>query len=118
MASGADITLASLESARALVQSGRIAEAERAYAALADSKAPPLEAFSFLAMRAFQARDIPRAVGLLERAVAQAPGDPRFLTDLGLAQRAKGDLPGAERSFARAIASEPAYFLAHLYICG
>src|SRR3954470_15091091 len=117
MANGAaPITTVTLETARALARAGRAAEAERAYAALADRDAAPLEALSFLAMRAFQARDVARAVALLKRAVAQAPDDPRFLTDLGLANRAAGDLPGAEKAFRRAIASEPAYFLAHLHL--
>ena len=102
--------------ARQLLESGRIAEAERAYERLLESEPRNVEALNVLALAALRNGALPRSIELLERAKSVAPEDPTTRHHLGRVYDAAGDLPKAAQEHGAAVRLEPAFFVARLYL--
>jgi aspartate beta-hydroxylase len=101
-------------SPRQLLDSGRIAEAERAYAVLLEREPTNLEALNILALAALRTGAVPRAHELLQRAIAAAPSDATSHHHLGRAYESTGELAKAADAHAAAMRLEPAFFVARL----
>jgi aspartate beta-hydroxylase len=107
---------AELAVARALAGQGRLDEAERIYLRLARAEPPPLEAFSFLALRAFRRGKPNDAARLLEQALAREPANAHLLTDAGVVYRAQNKLERAYDRFVAAVRAAPENYVARLYL--
>lgn len=103
-------------SARQLLESGRIAAAERAYALLLEQEPGNVEALNVLGLAALRTGNLARAMDLLERAKTVAPQDPTTRHHLGRAYEAASDLPKAAEAQEAAVRLEPAFFVARLYL--
>jgi len=103
-------------SARQLLESGRIAEAERAYALLLEMEPGNVEALNVLGLAALRTGALAHAIELLERAAAVAPEDPTTHHHLGRIYEAAGDPSKAAQAHGAAVRLEPAFFVARLYL--
>ncbi|MDB6092146.1 MAG: aspartyl beta-hydroxylase [Gammaproteobacteria bacterium] len=102
--------------ARQLLESGRFAEAERAYQEVLEKAPDNAEALNVIALAALRTGKAQRAVDLLGRAATANPQDPVTQHHLGRAYEALGDLPRAAMAHAEAVRLEPAFFIARLYL--
>jgi aspartate beta-hydroxylase len=102
--------------ARQLLESGRVAEAERAYEAALEKDPHNVEALNVVALAALRTGRTQRALDLLERAVSVAPEDPMTRHHLGRAYEAASDLVKATDAEAAAVRLEPAFFVARLHL--
>ena len=103
-------------SARQLLDSGRITEAERAYALVLEKDPANVEALNVLALAALRTGAAPRAIELLQRAVAAAPGDPTSHHHLGRVFESTTELSKAADEHRTAVRLEPAFFVARLHL--
>jgi aspartate beta-hydroxylase len=101
-------------SARQLLDGGRIAEAERAYAALLEKEPANVEALNILALAALRTGAAPRALELLQRAIVAAPADAKSHHHLGRVYESTTELAKAAEAEAAAVRLEPAFFVARL----
>src|SRR6478672_6151430 len=88
-------------------RAGRLRQAEEGYRALIAADPNNADALHWLGVLLCQAGQGPAAVELLERAVAQRPGDAAFQHNLGQAYRITRRLDDAVDAFARAVELEP-----------
>lgn len=102
--------------ARQLLESGRIAEAERAYAQLLEVEPANVEALNVLALASLRTGRLPRALELLGRAVAAAPQDATTRHHLGRVYEGATDLARAAEAYSTAVQLEPAFFVARLHL--
>jgi tetratricopeptide (TPR) repeat protein/predicted Ser/Thr protein kinase len=79
-----------------------------------ESRLPDGERLRLQAVRAHVLRDVDGATKLYRELVAQNPGDPRALVDLGRAQETAGRRTDARASYEQAIAADPQYAAAYL----
>ena len=103
-------------SPRQLLEAGRVAEAERAYAALLEKDPANVEALNVLALAALRDGAPARALELLHRAIAAAPNDPTSHHHLGRAYESAGDFAKAVDEHAAAVRLEPAFFVPRLHL--
>jgi aspartate beta-hydroxylase len=108
--------MSSAPEARRLLETGRIAEAERAYERLLETAPDNVEALTVVALAALRGSRVPRALELLERAAAAAPEDALTQHHLGLAHEAAGDLAAAADAQAQAVRLTPTFFTARLHL--
>ena len=104
--------------ARQLLESGRVAEAERAYEAALEQNPHDVEALNVVALAALRSGRTKRALELLERAVGAAPEDPMTRHHLGRAYEVAPDAGKAAEAHAAAVRLEPAFFIARLHLGG
>jgi aspartate beta-hydroxylase len=104
--------------ARQLLESGRVAEAERAYEAALEQNPHDVEALNVVALAALRSGRTKRALELLERAVSVAPEDPMTRHHLARAYEAAPDVGKATEAHAAAVRLEPAFFIARLHLGG
>ena len=104
--------------ARQLLESGRVAEAERAYEAALEQNPHDVEALNVVALAALRSGRTKRALELLERAVSAAPEDPVTRHHLGRAYEVAPDAGKAVEAHAAAVRLEPAFFIARLHLGG
>jgi aspartate beta-hydroxylase len=102
----------SIADARRLLEAGQLAAAERAYEAVLEVSPGDIEALNIVALGSLRTGDPKRALELLERAAAAAPGESATHHHLGTAYETIGDLVRAEAAHARAVRLEPAFFRA------
>jgi Flp pilus assembly protein TadD len=102
------------DAARQALGTGRTADAERAFTALAKSHPELAGAHANLGLIHRQAGRAKEAVAALERAVELAPQRADLHNQLGIAYRAAGDFARAKASYERSIALDPAYAAAVL----
>jgi aspartate beta-hydroxylase len=108
--------MTSMSEARRLLEHGRVAEAERAYEILLETAPDNLEALNVVALAALGRGRARRALELLRRAAAAAPGDAVTQHHLGRAQEALADLASAVGAQAAAVRLEPTFFVARLHL--
>ena len=101
--------------AQQLLREGRVAEAEQAYERLLQHSPDHVEALNVIALAALQRRDCPRAVRMLEHAVAAHPQDFHSRFHLGRACDQAGELPRALLEYERALQMDPSAYAARLY---
>jgi aspartate beta-hydroxylase len=102
--------------ARQLLESGRVAEAERAYEAALEQNPHDVDALNVVALAALRSGHTKRALELLERAVGAAPEDPMTRHHLGRAYEVAPDAGKAAEAHAAAVRLEPAFFIARLHL--
>jgi aspartate beta-hydroxylase len=102
--------------ARKFLESGRVSEAERAYAQVLEADPRNVEALNVLALSALRAGQTRRALELLDRAVVAAPKDPTSRHHLGRAYETAPDLAKAAEAHAEAVRLEPAFYIARLHL--
>lgn len=106
----------SVEQAQLLLREGRVAEAERAFAAILAQKPDQVEALNVMALVALRRGELNAAIELIERARRAEPKNPLTLHNQGrifdAAQRF-GDAAAAQRS---ALRMEPGMYAARLYL--
>jgi aspartate beta-hydroxylase len=102
--------------ARQLLESGRVAEAERAYEAALEQNPHDVEALNVVALAALRSGRTKRALELLECAVGAAPEDPMTRHHLGRAYEVAPDAEKAAEAHAAAVRLEPAFFIARLHL--
>lgn len=105
-----------LANARALAESGRIAEAEEAYRQLLDGEPDQVQALTFLAQCALRRRDPQEAVDFLERAHGKQADDPQILKNLGVAYDIAGDAAAARNALESSLRLAPEHFQARLHL--
>lgn len=88
-------------------QSGRLADAERAYRAVLKKEPKNPDALHLLGVIAAQIGRHPEAVTLFEQAIASKPDVAGFHVNLALSFRASGNLDGAWRAAKTALTLEP-----------
>ncbi len=102
--------------ARRLLESGRIADAERAYQQVLETEPDHIEALNVIGLAALRAGHSQRALELLGRALAAAPQDAATLHHLGRAYESVDDFPRAAETEAAAVRAEPGFFVARLHL--
>jgi aspartate beta-hydroxylase len=102
--------------ARQLLETGRVAEAERAYIELLEAEPRNVEALNVVSLAALRTGQTQRALELLERAVAVSPEDPTTRHHLGLVYEAASDLAKAAEAHAAAVRLESAFCVARLHL--
>src|SRR5262245_20882925 len=102
--------------ARDLLRSGRIAEAERAYAAVLEQSPDDVEALNVVGMAALRAGQVTRALQLLEHAAQVDATHAVTQNHLGSAREAAGDLRGARSAYENAVRQRPQLHLARLHL--
>ncbi len=100
--------------ALALVDAGRVPEAERAFADLLREAPEDIEALNFLAICAHGRGQNEAALELLNRALRAQPDDARTLVNLGTLQRERGNLDEACAAMKRGTELAPDLFAARL----
>ena len=103
-------------SPRQLLEGGRVAEAERAYASVLEKDPANVEALNVLALAALGTGAVPRAIGLLQQAITAAPGDPTSHHHLGRAYESAANLAKAADEYGAAVRLEPVFFVARLQL--
>lgn len=98
-----------LESALALHQAGRLAEAEPIYRAVLSAHPGEPDALHLLGVLHHQGGNPTLAADLIGRAIALRPRTPVMHNNLGAALRSMGQLHEAERSFRQALTLDPNY---------
>lgn len=106
-------TLARYEAAVAVADAGRVEEAQDAFAALAAAHPDYTGPHRQLARLALRGGD-PDAAASHLRAARDACGEcAAVLTELGLAERERGDFPAARAAYEAALATAPDFAAAH-----
>lgn len=100
---------ATLEDAVRLHQSGRLADAERAYRSILSVDPRHADALHLLGVIALQRGELDAAIGLIGTALESAPGRPPFLCNLATAHLEKGDTSAAVALYRQALAGDPHY---------
>lgn len=103
-----------LAQARAQAQAGRMAEAERAYAAALTQAPEAVEALNFLAACAQARGQSTQAMTLLQRSLAVADDNAETHANLARVHAARGEFDVALVAFDRAVTLEPDYVVAWL----
>ena len=96
-----------LSQALQLARSGRVAEAEQAFAELLRRNPDSIQANSYLATRAFLQQRYRDAAAGYEKCIALQPQSPVFHFNLGTAREQLGDLAGAIRAYLDACRLDP-----------
>lgn len=96
-----------LSQALQFARSGRVAEAERAFAELLRRDPASIQANSYLATRAFLQQRYRDAAAGYEKCIALQPQSPVFRFNLGTAREKQGDLAGAIRAYLDACRLDP-----------
>jgi aspartate beta-hydroxylase len=104
------------EQARSLLQQGRIADAEAAFARVLDSTPDNVEALNVVALGVLRDGDIDRAIGLLDRAVQIDSTQALSHFHLARACEAGFDLARAADSYSNALAQQPKLHPARLHL--
>lgn len=102
------------ERARQALAAGRLEEAERGLAALAQSHPELGGVHANLGIVYRQMGKLAEAVAALERAVQANPKQPVYYNQLGIAYRIAGRFAEARDAYEKAIALDPNYATAHL----
>ena len=102
-----------LESGRRHLAHGRFHEAELLVRQVLATDANQAEAWYLLGTIASAARRDDEAVGLLRRAIALAPRNPRYRNELGTLLEEHDDLDAAAQQFREALTLNPGYAIAH-----
>ena len=97
------------DAARQALAAGRIAEAERGFAALAKSHPDLSGTFGNLGLIHRQAGKYPEAIAAFDRAIALSPQRADLHNQLGITQRMAGEFAKARISYERAIAIDANY---------
>jgi len=103
-----------LAQARAMAQAGRLAEAERAYAALLAKAPQAVEALNFLAACAQARGQHVQALELLRQSVAVQVDNAETQANLGRVHAARGEFYAALAAYDHAVSLEPDYVVAWL----
>jgi aspartate beta-hydroxylase len=106
--------MTTLTDAQRLLREGRIAEAERACAAVLEHSPDDVEALNVVALAAVRDGAPAKAVALLERATRNDPASAASFHHLGRAHESLGDLSSALASFAQALRLEPGFYHSRL----
>ena len=96
-----------LARARQLLSAGQLPAAEKVYQQLLEAAPQAPEPWHEMGVLQLQAKRAEVALECLQRAVALMPGNLRFQTNLGLAERAMRQFPEAIASFRRALELGP-----------
>ena len=104
---------AEISAALAHHQAGRLAEAERLYAAILAREPEHAEALRLLSVIAFQQGDAGRAAALATQVIAVAPNYAEAHYTMGMAQKALGDAEAALASYRKAVKLKPDFAEAH-----
>jgi tetratricopeptide (TPR) repeat protein len=88
-------------------RAGRLAAAEKGYLAVTSAEPRHAEAWYLLSVLAMSRKDDPRALEMLRRAVALAPDNPVFHSNLGLLLRRNGRTEEAAAALLRAVSLKP-----------
>lgn len=107
--------MTALAEAKRLLQAGRLAEAERACAAVLEHTPDDVEALNVLALAAMRHGNPARAAALLERAIRVDAADPITFHHLGRALESIGNLPAAQAAMAEALRIRPDFYLSRLH---
>lgn len=102
--------------AQRLMQQGKFAEAERAYAAVLERSPDHVEALNALAIGALRQGQQERALDMLTRAASVDPNDAVTQHHLGRAHDAIGNVLAATVAEQRAVQLRPELFVARLYL--
>ncbi len=105
---------ATLRAATGHHRAGRLAEAEALYRRILDADPDHAEALNMLGVLARQSGAPDRAVDLIGRALARAPGRPAYLSNLANAYAALGQTDHAIACYRQALAADPAFAAGHL----
>ncbi|MFZ5526767.1 MAG: tetratricopeptide repeat protein [Pseudomonadota bacterium] len=92
---------------------GRLKEAERVIMAILQARPDHAHALHLLGLVAYQAGQPAKAVEIIQRAVAVAPGEPVFHSNVAEMSRQLGRLPDAIRHGERAVALSPSMVSGH-----
>ncbi|MEZ4647988.1 MAG: tetratricopeptide repeat protein [Candidatus Eisenbacteria bacterium] len=98
-----------MERALAFHSAGRLEEADRIYASLEERGAASADVFHLRGVLAYQQGSLEVARSRIERAIAVDGTDPSYHSNLGIVQKALGDLDGAVRSFRAALDIAPEF---------
>jgi predicted O-linked N-acetylglucosamine transferase (SPINDLY family) len=99
-------------------QAGRIRQAETFCHQVLSQTPNHAGALHLLGVIALQQGDAGRGIGLIETAIRNDAGDPRFHSDLGMAYAALGDAERALACYRRAVAAGPDYVQGWLNLGG
>ena len=113
VADGSPAVGAEISAARTHHQAGRLAEAERLYAAILARQPEHAEALRLQSIIAFQQDDAGRAAALATQAIAVAPDYAEAHYTMGVAQRALGNAEAALASYRKAVKLRPDFAEAH-----
>lgn len=105
-----------LAAARALLEAGRIAEAERAFERLLAQDPLSGQALGGLGAAALRSGDADRAVDLLRRAALSSPSDAAIHEELGRAHELCADFAAAADANATAVRLDPHRYTARLHL--
>lgn len=108
--------VAATDAARAMIEQGRLAEAEVTLRALLDRMPDIAEALALLGQLRLNRGDAVEARDVLGRATRLSPQDASSWKGLGLAERALGKPELACAAFERALAIDGHFFLARLHL--
>ena len=89
-------------------QAGALAEAEAVYRQLVAADPRHADAWHLLGVAVYQQGRHREAIGLIDRAIELAPGDPAMYCHRGAAEGSAGELAAAVASFRQALAINPA----------
>jgi aspartate beta-hydroxylase len=106
--------MTSLADARRLLESGRVAEAERSYERVLEESPQNIEALNVLGLSALRGGRAQRALDLLQRAASSDPAHAATQFHLGRALEACGDRTAAGGAYAQAVRIAPELFAARL----
>lgn len=95
------------DSARALIQQGKIHEAAQVYENILKIAPYNVRALNFLANRAMENGDLTRSLTYLERAIQAAPNRAVLFENMGLVQNAMGNIDAAVNAFDHALMLRP-----------
>jgi aspartate beta-hydroxylase len=108
--------MTSAAEAQELLQQGRLADAEQAFAALLKTEPDNIQALNFMALTALRNRDMRGAEELIQRALATAGDDPLTLHNHGRILEAAGNHVAAAAAQRAALAVAPHYHAARLLL--
>lgn len=106
----------STDEALQLLRAGRVAEAERAFAAVLDSDPNNIDALNVTALIALRSGQSARAIEVLRHALQVAPQNVMSYHHLGLANDASGDLMGAVAAHREAVRLASNFHLGRLHL--
>ena len=102
-----------MQHAAQLHSAGRLQEAERVIRAILQAKPDHAQALHLLGLVAYRAGQPAQAVELIQRAIASAPGEALFHSNVAEMNRQLGRLPEAIRHGERAVALSPSLASGH-----
>jgi predicted O-linked N-acetylglucosamine transferase (SPINDLY family) len=97
----------SLKQAVALHQQGELTEAKAAYLSILNTEAENADALHLLGLIAYQEREYPRALDLINQAIALKPNMAGFHSNKGLVLKELGQLESALASYQQALVLQP-----------